>query len=402
MKQQPSPLKSRFGWLMFWLSLGLSAVSVLALHLFAYSRGRISSDAMIFVVGFYLMIPFLFGLAGVCIAEAVYGKHHVVRKRGNRLISFAMAAVLGFGVGCGGQFLYSLEHNESVNREEGVADISLLFDCSTSMEECFDTAKEAAVKLVENCDADDRLQLIPFSHTVVEPTELVQMDAQGKEEMIAKIRSLQLISNTDFNAPLSYALDTLKNGGAVILMTDGQGNLLSRVKQSYYSTGIPVFSVSILESKYISRKDMIDFVEHTGGFDTVVLKDSSGSVDYTALLAALDGAYASASSFTSAAGVCLTYGANELTMMRVLIRLFIFTAYAVLTTFAYYFYLSWKILLVNLGTGVLMTAAVTLTGLLSPALSLAVSGILFILLYWTAFTQYRLVHDGRFFVKQHM
>ncbi len=399
--KQSSPLKSHFGWLMFWLSLGLSALGVLILYLIAYSRVRIPSNAMVFAIGFYLMIPFLFGLAGVCIAEAIYGKKHAVRKRGNRLISFAMAAVLGFGVGCGGQLLYSLEHKGATVKEEEISDISLLFDCSTSMDACFDTAKEAAVKLVENCDADVCLQLIPFSHAVADPTELIRMDAAGKEEMIQRIRSLQTISNTDFNAPLTAALDTLENGGAVILMTDGLGVLFPDVKQSYYDAGIPVFSVSILEQENLDRQNMIDFVERTGGFDTVVTKDASGSVDYAALLAALDGAYASASHFTSAAGVCLTYGAQKLTVMRVLIRLLIFTAYAVLTTFAYYFYLSWKILLINLGTGVLMTAAVTLSGLLSPALSLVVSGILFVLLYWTAFTQYRSVYDGRFFVKRH-
>ena len=107
------------------------------------------------------------------------------------------------------------------------------------------------------------------------------------------------IGQTDFNAPLRLAVDTLTAEArpdvnlAILLLTDGEGDLDSDVAQDIQAGGIMFFSVRISKSSATGSqaRALIDLANATGGFDTRLKPAADGSVDTAALLESFNNAF---------------------------------------------------------------------------------------------------------------
>ena len=393
-------MKRSFDWLMFGLTLVLSGIASLAYIAFADKLAWGSGFGTCLLVGGFFMIPFVLGLVGVVVAQWLRGRTRNIRYRGSRLISFLLATVGAFVFGTGMQALYMLDiSGNKAAAETGPSDIMVLIDCSGSMDGCMGTCKEAAIALIEQMDAVNSAQLIPFCDVILDGgLDMTLMDDTGKSQMIACIEALQPNGGTSFDQALLTADAEFANSPsgnqnrAVIMITDCYGDVSAQIKDLYYNSKIPVYSVSIVDKGLIyewMRAGYVDFIEKTGGFDVAIEKDASGNINLSELTDALTDAYSSIKLHVDTDEVIVFFGADQFTFFRALIRLITLIGYAVLTAYTYYQYFSVPSLIIHGVVGVASFALITVSGLIGSSLSLVIAFLLFTLLYWTAYTQYR-------------
>ena len=186
--------------------------------------------------GAVFLAIYIGGFAGLSLSLR-FGRWRARRPRG-WLVSFILCGALIFAAGAGGQALFMVTREEVVVSTDKV-DMVLLLDASSSMDSAgYDAPRtEAASQFVDTVGEDNRLQAVSFASTVLDSTDLLYMDSTGKQELKDFIASIDSIGQTDFNAPLRLAVDTLTAEArpdvnrAILLLTDGEGDLDSDVAQ---------------------------------------------------------------------------------------------------------------------------------------------------------------------------
>ena len=117
-----------------------------------------------------------------------------MKRTGRRLVSVALAAVLGFGIGAGGQALYMLSITESEERQ--AVDLVLLLDGSGSMQDKKRTAFSGR-RLIRGMEEENRMAAAAFAAVVLGNTDLTDMDETGKDELTEFIRGIDIVGGTD-------------------------------------------------------------------------------------------------------------------------------------------------------------------------------------------------------------
>lgn len=240
-------------------------------------------------------VPFLLGWLGLQLWICLPGRTRVVRPRGWKR-SFVLALIFLFVTGAAGQGLFMI-HREEGFSAASQADVILLLDASGSMEQGGRNISrtEAACQFVDGLGKNCRLTAASFAAVLLDNSPMVDMDQQGKETVKNFIQSIDSVGATDFNGPLDAAREALEGGrkGArrvVILLTDGEGELDASLAESYKNSGTQAFTVRIAEQDAASGRALAEFAEKTGGFDTLLVPASNGSVDTKSLLEAFQAA----------------------------------------------------------------------------------------------------------------
>lgn len=228
-----------------------------------------------------------------------WNRNYEIQRSGGRLGTFLPVLLLLFGTGAGGQALFMYSKEEVA--VSAAVDMVLLLDASGSMDMAgFSLPRtEAACQFVDSLDEDCRLSAIAFASIVLDSSELRIMDARGKENTKEFIRGIDSVGATDFNLPLKAAMDILESEGrtdcrkAVLLLTDGEGELAQNLAGEYLEKGILVYTIRLSASSGTSSyaRELAEFAADTGGFDTCLKPDSDGSVDTADMLAAFQDAF---------------------------------------------------------------------------------------------------------------
>lgn len=247
--------------------------------------------------GLFFLAVFLGGFVGLSIYFAASKRWQIVRS-GNWALALILAGALIFGVGAGGQALFMRSH-EVVTRPSEV-DMVLLLDASGSMDFNHYSAPrtDAASQFVDSLNEDCRLQVVSFAAIVLDSSPLLTVDDQGKSQLKDFISRIDSTGETDFNAPLTVALSTLETQGradsskAIVLLTDGEGDLDPQVASDCIASGVQIFSLRITSETMLSReaRALVDLAEQSGGFDTR-LAPTNGTVDTAAMLDAFQQAF---------------------------------------------------------------------------------------------------------------
>lgn len=319
--------------------------------------------------GALLLAIYFGGFAGLSLS-LLFGRWRARRPRG-WLVAFLLCGALIFGAGAGGQALFMLTREEVVVSTDKV-DMVLLLDASSSMDSSgYDTPRtEAASQFVDGVGEENRLQAVSFASTVLDSTGLLYLDSAGKQELKAFIASIDSIGQTDFNAPLRLAVDTLTAEArpdvnrAILLLTDGEGDLDSAVAQEIEAEGIMFFSVRISKSSTTSSQEraLIDLANATGGFDTRLKPASDGSVDTAALLESFNSAFEASTENRLSMEEDLLISSEETSLYQFAVRLVTLLLCALLFGVGYFAQFRGKKLLLNLGSGALLAVLITLMG----------------------------------------
>ena len=311
--------------------------------------------------GAVFLAIYIGGFAGLSLSLC-FGRWRARRPRG-WLISFILCGALIFAAGAGGQALFMVTREEVVVSTDKV-DMVLLLDASSSMDSAgYDAPRtEAASQFVDAVGEDNRLQAVSFASTVLDSTDLLYMDSRGKQELKDFIASIDSIGQTDFNAPLRLAVDTLTAEArpdvnrAILLLTDGEGDLDSDVAQDIQAGGIMFFSVRISKSSTTGSqaRALIDLSNATGGAD--------GSVDTAALLESFNNAFEASTENRVSMEEDLLISSEETSLYQFAVRLVTLLLCALLFGVGYFTQFRAKKLLLNLGSGVLLAVLITLLG----------------------------------------
>ena len=320
--------------------------------------------------GAFFAAIFIGGFAGLQLSLALNRRWRPVRPR-RWIPAFAASAILIFGTGAGGQALVMLSSQE-VQTTSASVDMVLLLDASSSMDDAgvSQPRTEAATQFVDALPPDHALQAISFASAVLDSTRLLPLDDAGKQSLKAFISAIDSIGMTDFNEPLIAAIQTLsaqtqpERGRAVLLLTDGEGSLDGEVVNDLISQDIQVFSVRISNSESLSpeAQALVDLAEATGGFDTCLRPDGSGSVDTADLLAAFQAAFQASTEDQLVMEEELLIASSHASLYQLLIRLVTLIAIGVLFGIGYYAQIHLRTLLYNALSGAMLTAAVSILG----------------------------------------
>ena len=130
------------------------------------------------------------------------------------------------------------------------------------------------------------------------------------------------------------------------------------------SQDIQVFSVRISNSESLSpeAQALVDLAEATGGFDTCLRPDGSGSVDTADLLAAFQAAFQASTEDQLVMEEELLIASSHASLYQLLIRLVTLIAIGVLFGIGYYAQIHLRTLLYNALSGAMLTAAVSILG----------------------------------------
>lgn len=267
--------------------------------LIPWSREGLGAPAgRILWCGAFFLAVFLGGFLGLSLWMRLNKTGKIVRPRGWPAAALLSAALL-FAAGAGGQALF-MYTTEEVSVSAGV-DMVLLLDASGSMDASGYSAPrtQAACQFVDSLSDDCRVQAVSFAAIVLGRSPLSDMDGGGKAVVKDFIQGVDSVGPTDFNAPLRAALDTLDQEGredchhAVLLLTDGEGELADDVVRSCRDSGVRVFTIRIGASGASSgqARALEDFARSTGGFDACLTPGPDGSVEASDLLASFQEAF---------------------------------------------------------------------------------------------------------------
>ncbi len=203
----------------------------------------------------------------------------------------ALLLLLCFIVGFAGQFLYSFRIVRSEQPEPEPprgSNIALLLDASGSMEDYVDTVTAASVLFTESLSENCSLYAGIFDFYVKDSEPLTVMDPAGKAKMTAFLENRYVLGGmTNIDHPLQTAKDVLnaQNDGkekAVVMLTDGFVKFLTQTKNDYLADQIKLYTIRIAGSENKDADELVDFVNATGGFDTVI-SDATMQSDMEAL-----------------------------------------------------------------------------------------------------------------------
>ena len=321
----------------------------------------------IFWAGGFFLAVFAGGFAGLHLTLH-FSKKYKIQRTGLWLPAFLLACVLLFGIGAGGQALFMYSKEEVL--VPASADMVLLLDASGSMDSSGYTQPrtDAGCQFVNNLSDDNRLQAVSFAGTVLDSTGLINMDTQGKNTLTQFIQGIDSVGATDFNAPLRQAMQTLTAQGradcgkAVILLTDGDGDLDSDVIKTYVGSDVKVFTIRISSDTYLSfdAQALADFAKDTGGFDVQLTPAADGTVDAADMLKAFQDAFqATAETRVNMSKDLLVY-AEQTSFWQFLLRTVVFILCAMLIGIGYFGQFSRRLLAANGVCGLVSAVLVTL------------------------------------------
>jgi len=318
-------------------------------------------------MGLFFLAVFLGGAIGLNLGLALDRRRRVIRSRFWLPTCLASAALL-FAAGFGGQLLFMRSHEEVTI--PSAADVVLLLDASSSMDSsgCSVPRTEAACQFVDSLDEDCRLQVISFASTVLDQSPMLEMDAQGKQTLKEMIAEIDSIGNTDFNAPLRQARDTLNGlgrqdcGKAVILLTDGEGDLDRDVVSEYSMDEIRVMTIRISSVPWLDTraKKLVALAENTGGFDTQLTPGRDGSVNTDEMLEAFQKAFQSAVEVRPAVSGGFLICSEGTSGYQFLVRTATLLVCAVLFGLGYFGRFQWKMAALSGAFGVVLSLLITL------------------------------------------
>ena len=385
-------MKTIFDRWMLFLTVFLSACGC-AVCLFMLETTADNPFGRILWSGLFFSVPLLCGVAGSYLSELIHRRKFSVKRTGRRLVSVALAAVLGFGIGAGGQALYMLSITESEERQ--AVDLVLLLDGSGSMQDKKEDCFQAAEDLIRGMEEENRAAAAAFAAVVLGNTVLTDMDETGKDELTEFIRGIDIVGGTDFEAPLNLAADLLldqKAEGrrqAVILLSDGEGPVSEETEKRYISEDIALYTVRIVSDDEIrpDEQRVIDLAQNTGGSDTEIRAGEDGSVRVEELLEAFRGAV-SRTGGAEMSDRMLVYGeTGKGFLWCAFIRILVCLLYAVLAGYVYYRKMNRTQLAGNLISGMILAVLIIVSGQLglgSPLLS----AVFFCVLIFAAYTTY--------------
>lgn len=377
---------------MLFLTVFLSACGC-AVCLFMLETTADNPFGRILWSGLFFSVPLLCGVAGSYLSELIHRRKFSVKRTGRRLVSVALAAVLGFGIGAGGQALYMLSITESEERQ--AVDLVLLLDGSGSMQDKKEDCFQAAEDLIRGMEEENRMAAAAFAAVVLGNTDLTDMDETGKDELTEFIRGIDIVGGTDFEAPLNLAADLLldqKAEGrrqAVILLSDGEGPVSEETEKRYISEDIALYTVRIVSDDEIrpDEQRVIDLAQNTGGSDTEIRAGEDGSVRVEELLEAFRGAV-NRTGGAEMSDRMLVYGeTGKGFLWCAFIRILVCLLYAVLAGYVYYRKMNRTQLAGNLISGMILAVLIIVSGQLglgSPLLS----AVFFCVLIFAAYATY--------------
>lgn len=333
----------------------------------------------IFWVGGFFLAVFAGGFAGLHLTLH-FSRKYKIQRSGFWIPALLLACALLFGIGAGGQALFMYSKEEIT--VPASADMVLLLDASGSMDSSGYTQPrtDAGCQFVNSLSDDNRLQAVSFAGTVLDSTSLVNMDAQGKNTLTQFIQGIDSVGATDFNAPLRQAMQTLNQygrtdcGKAVILLTDGDGDLNSDVINMYLGSDVKVFTVRISSDTALSpdARALADFAVDTGGFDVQLKPAADGSVNAADMLKAFQDAFQATSETRVNMSKDLLVYAEQTTFWQFLLRVVVFILCAVLIGVGYFGQFSLQLGIANGACGLASAVLVTLFNGSSYGLCVAV------------------------------
>lgn len=333
----------------------------------------------IFWVGGFFLAVFAGGFAGLHLTLH-FSRKYKIQRSGFWIPAFLLACALLFAIGAGGQALFMYSKEEIT--VPASADMVLLLDASGSMDSYGYTQPrtDAGCQFVNSLSDDNRLQAVSFAGAVLDSTSLVNMDTQGKNTLTQFIQGIDSVGATDFNAPLRQAMQTLNQygrtdcGKAVILLTDGDGDLNSDVINMYLGSDVKVFTVRISSDKALSpdARALADFAVDTGGFDVQLTPAADGSVDAADMLKAFQDAFQATSETRVNMSKDLLVYAEQTTFWQFLLRVVVFILCAVLIGVGYFGQFSLQLGIANGACGLASAVLVTLFNGSSYGLCVAV------------------------------
>ena len=323
----------------------------------------------IFWSGRFFLAVFLGGFVGLQLSLALSRYGRARRSRG-WFAALVLSGALIFGAGAGGQALFMLSREEVTT--SSAVDMALLLDASGSM----DTSgyslprTDAAVQFVEAMGEDTRIQAVSFASTVLDSTDLLTMDAAGRQTLVDFIQAIDAVGMTDFDAPLSLAADTLltqertDSNRAILLLTDGEGTFSSQVADTLLNSGIRLFSIRIdaVGSSSAEVQALTELAERTGGFDTRLVPGADGSVDTAALLQAFRDAFQATSEHRMGMKEELLISADGISSYQLGARFVTLILCAVLFGVGYFAQLRGGMVVRNALSGALLAVLLTLGG----------------------------------------
>ena len=407
--------KLRFDWLMLFASVTLSATAAVVLAFFAEDFCASSNETILFAAMFF-SIPLFASMVGIFLVETYRGKNYVIQKKGNRLLSILVAAILSFSLGAGAQTLYPENKHEKTiydydyekieipgsKKEKTIefsgADISVLLDLSASMSSNIGKCKNAVCDLINEFETDDYFQIIGFADAIIntDSTDMYMATDENKNFMKEIVTDMGSGTGTMFDSPLDLAYDSLmmssSKNKAVIMVTDGSAYLSEQIKENYINSGIPVYVISIS-----SHADQIEqFVKDSGGYTVSIDMED---VERERLLGEFREIYEETveevgepvskiipveddSQVEDVSYRLMFYGNDGIGFVEILIRFLTFLLYSILASVCMYYTFSKAGFIVCL-----------LTALIATLLSCFISSCfvmipLFVLAFWIAMTRY--------------
>ena len=256
-------------------------------------------------MGIYFLALFLVGF--VTLQIRLHFSGYQVQRSRHWIAASAFAAVCIFLIGSAAQFFYmysreEITHNTVIQKQ---VDMILLLDASGSMESNgYEASRdEAAIQFVNSLAEDVQLQTVAFAGAdwALESTDLIKMDAAGKDCARSFIAQIDCTGTTNFDSALAHGLGTLMqhpavradSAKAVILMTDGDDHTLTDTHfRAYQDAGIKLFTIRISSERASASMQMLcDFAVSTGGFDTQIKPNANGNVGVDGMLEAFRNAF---------------------------------------------------------------------------------------------------------------
>lgn len=354
-------MKKKFSVSAWVLSLIFSLVAT-----FIFSR--VARSYPIVLMGSFFLVMFLSGFLGMQLALVLSRKYEVKRPK-NWVVKMLLAAILVFGIGAGGQFLFTYSKEEVLVPPQ--VDMVLLLDASRSMEGEYKEARtDAACQFIDGLSADHRVQIISFAATVLDQSALTTTDAAGKQTLKTTIQGINSTGNTDFDEPLSLAITTLKTevrpncGKAVLLLTDGDAPISDDVIDMYISNNIPLFSVRINSSGSMSvdAQNLVDAAIRTKGSDTELVPKADGSVDASDMLKAFQDAFQSTVENQTNMKHGFIARSSGVTLWQFIVRTVTFLLCMITFRFGYFGRFSVKSLIGDILSAVFLSVVISIIG----------------------------------------
>ena len=308
------------------------------------------------------------------------------------------------------------------------SDIIILVDKSGSMSSTLDVTVDACEEFINQLPSECRVGFGEFTSTTKMNNSLSNMDAQGKSSIISELNAMKnrrASGGTDFDRALTAAWDEFQQNSStdrsqfIVMFTDGQDTISTSsygysksIGETILDSNIKVYSVRINGNDGSSSRmvrDFIDFVNNTGGADTIINMSSYGSQSslqesLRQIVAQLDNmvhgtqertitipVYEDKTEVKFTSGSVFFDNIDDINVLRVIVRVVVFIGLAILMQLVFFGGLDLVPILLNVGSGLLAALLATLAGIPGVAFisALAVS-----LGIWTLYSFLAFVHTN--------